>query len=192
MRAAEKFFKREAFSPASKETPPSLNSSTSSRFLSRATTMTPFWKRLHFSIWGRESLARGRFDEALDESQAAYDTAKTIGAGVVEPVAQGNIGWACYRLGDSEKALELFIAAEKRASELQDFVDEGVWLTNAGYVYMDAHDLPLAESSFRRALALEQTVNSRENIYNNLRVLARLALQSNDPNKAGMTMPSRH
>ncbi len=133
---------------------------------------------------GAESLARGRFDEALDESQAAYDTAKTIGAGVVEPVAQGNIGWACYRLGDSEKALELFIAAEKRASELQDFVDEGVWLTNAGYVYMDAHDLPLAESSFRRALALEQTVNSRENIYNNLRVLARLALQSNDPNKA--------
>lgn len=133
---------------------------------------------------GAESLAQARFDEALDESQSAYEAAKEIGAGIVEPVAQGNIGWACYRLGDSEKALQLFIAAEKRASELQDFVDQGVWLTNAGYVYMDAHDLPLAESSFQRALALEQTVNSKENIYNNLRGLARLALQSNNPNRA--------
>lgn len=143
-----------------------------------------FLEATAFLNLGAESLAQARFDEALDESQSAYEAAKAIGAGVVEPVAQGNIGWACYRLGDSEKALQLFIAAEKRASELQDFVDQGVWLTNAGYVYMDSHDLPLAESSFRRALALEQTVNSRENIYNNLRGLARLALQSNDPNKA--------
>ena len=133
---------------------------------------------------GAESLARGRFDEALDQSEAAYQAAKTIGAGVIEPVAQGNIGWACYRLGDSDKALELFLAAERRASELQDFVDQGVWLTNAGYVYMDGHDFSLAERSFRHALALEQKVNSRENIYNAVRVLARLALQMGDPNKA--------
>ena len=133
---------------------------------------------------GAESLARGRFDEALDQSEAAYRAAKTIGAGVIEPVAQGNIGWACYRLGDSDKALELFLAAERRASELQDFVDQGVWLTNAGYVYMDGHNISLAERSFRHALALEQEVNSRENIYNALRVLARLALQAGDPNKA--------
>lgn len=143
-----------------------------------------FLEATAFLNLGAESLAQARFDEALDESQAASEAAKSIGAGVVEPIAQGNIGWACYRLGDSEKALQLFIAAEKRASELQDFVDQGVWLTNAGYVYMDGHDLPLAESSFQHALALEQTVNSKENIYNNLRALARLALQSNDPNKA--------
>jgi CHAT domain-containing protein len=143
-----------------------------------------FLEATAFLNLGAESLAQARFDEALDESQAAYEAAKRISAGVVETVAQGNIGWACYRLGDSEKALQLFIAAEKRASELQDFVDQGVWLTNAGYVYMDGHQLPLAERSFLRALKLEQTVNSRENIYNNLRALARLALHSNDPNKA--------
>ncbi len=143
-----------------------------------------FLESTAFLNLGAESLARARFDEALDQSQAAYHAAKTIGAGVVEPVAQGNIGWACYRLGDSDKALELFLAAEKRASELQDFVDEGVWLTNAGYVYMDGRDISLAERSFRHALTLEQEVNSRENIYNALRVLARLALQVGDPNKA--------
>jgi CHAT domain-containing protein len=133
---------------------------------------------------GAESLAQSRFDEALDRSEAAYLTAKAMGARVVEPIAQGNIGWASYRLGDSDKALELFLAAEKRASELRDFVDQGVWLTNAGYVYMDAHDIPLAEQSFRHALTLEQQGDSRENIYNALRASARLALQMNELNEA--------
>ena len=133
---------------------------------------------------GAESLAQARFDEALDESQAAYQAASTIGAHAVEPIAQGNIGWASYRLGDSEKALELFLAAEKRASELRDFVDQGVWLTNAGYVYMDTRDTARAEASFRQALTIEQQVQSRENIYNALRVLARLALQTGDLDRA--------
>jgi CHAT domain-containing protein len=133
---------------------------------------------------GAESLAQARFDEALDRSEAAYQAAKTVDARVVEHVTQGNIGWASYRLGDSDKALELFLEAERRASELRDFVDQGVWLTNAGYVYLDARNFSLAEQSFQHALVLEQQVNSRENIYNAVRVLARLALQTGDLDKA--------
>ena len=129
---------------------------------------------------GAESLAQGRFDEALDRSEAAYQAAKTVDARIVELVTQGNIGWASYRLGDSEKALELFLEAGKHASELGDLVDQGVWLTNAGYVYMDARNYSLAERSFRRALTIEQQVNRKEHIYNALRVLARLALQTGD------------
>jgi CHAT domain-containing protein len=49
---------------------------------------------------------------------------------------------------------------------------------------MDARDFPRAELSFQNALTLERDVNSRENIYNALRVLARLALQTGDPDKA--------
>ena len=133
---------------------------------------------------GAESLGQGRFDEALDRSEEAYRTAKTVDARVVELVTQGNIGWASYRLGDSEKALQLFLEAEKRAIELRDLVDQGVWLTNAGYIYMDAGNLSLAEQSFRRALTIEQNVNRKEHIYNALRALARLALQTGDVDAA--------
>ena len=133
---------------------------------------------------GAEALAQGRFDEAIDQSEASYRIAQTLGARAIEPLAQGNIGWACYRLGDSDRALELFLDAEKHASARQDFVDQGAWLTDAGYVYMDAHNIARADESFQRSLTLERRAESKENIYNVLRVLARLGLQIGDADKA--------
>jgi CHAT domain-containing protein len=133
---------------------------------------------------GAELLAEGRFDEAFDQSEASYRAAKSIDARVVEPIAQGNTGWSSYRLGDSDKALEIFLAAERRASDLQDYVDQGIWLTDAGYVYMDKRNFPLAEQVFQRALLLEKQVESKENIYNALRVLARLSVQTGNLDNA--------
>jgi len=132
---------------------------------------------------GAESLAQGRYDEAIDRSEAAYQVAKAADAGILELVTQGNIGWAYYKLGDADRALERFLDAEKQAAELGDVADQGVWLTNAGYVYLDARNLALAEQHFRRALQIEQGpgVDSKENIYNALRALARVALQTGDP-----------
>jgi CHAT domain-containing protein len=129
---------------------------------------------------GNESLAEGRYDEAIDRSEAAYQVANAIDARILELVTQGNIGWAYYRLGDSDKALDLFLKAEKRASELSDFDDQGAWLMDAGYVYMGAGNVELAGRSLRQALEIEQRVNSKENVYNALRALARLALQTGD------------
>src|SRR6266849_5610019 len=129
---------------------------------------------------GNEALAKGRFDEAIDRSEAAYQVAKTADARILELVTQGNIGWAYYKLGDSDKALGLFLDAEKLASELSDLHDQGVWLTDAGYVYMGTRNFELAEQLFRRALELEHRVNSREEIYNVQRVMARLSLQTGD------------
>ena len=129
---------------------------------------------------GFESLAEGRFDEAIDRSEAAYHAAKAVDARRLELKTQGNIGWAYYKLGDLDKALELFLDAEKLASELSDPDDQGAWLMDAGYVYMGARNVELAEQSLRQALEIEQHVNSKENIYNALRALARLSLQTND------------
>jgi len=144
----------------------------------------PFLEATSLLNLGAEALAQGRFDEAIDQSEASYRIAEALEARAVEPLAQGNIGWACYRLGDSDKALELFLDAEQHASARQDFVDQGAWLTDAGYVYMDAHDSPRAELSFQHALTLEQQVKSKENIYNALRASARLALQMNNLSRA--------
>ena len=128
---------------------------------------------------GDESLAAAHFDEAIDRSEAASQAAKVVDAKVVEQIALGNIGWADYRLGDSDRALELFLEAEKR-SEVNDPLDQGAWLTDAGYVYMSANKFDLADASFRRALEIEQGLNSKEEIYNVERALARLAVQTGD------------
>lgn len=129
---------------------------------------------------GYRSLAEGRFDEAIDRSEAGYQSAMAIGAPRLELITQGNKGWAYYKLGDSDKALGLLLQAAKLASELGNPDDQGAWLMDAGYIYIGAGNVDLAKQSLRQALELERQANSKENIYNALRALARLSLQTGD------------
>jgi CHAT domain-containing protein len=131
-----------------------------------------------------EASSQGRFDEALDRAEAAVQSAKNADARILEIVARGNVGWAYYRLGDEEKALTLFLEAEKRAGEFTDFVDQGALLTYAGYVYMGLRQFSQAESSFQRALTIEKQLNHKEYVYDALRALGRLALLKGDLDKA--------
>jgi len=133
---------------------------------------------------GSVSLKQEHFDEAIESSQASYGVSSAIGAGDVALVAQGNMGWAYYKLGDSEKALEVFQAAEQKAALLGDIFDQENELTNIGYIYMDARKFDRAAQSFQRALDLAEGIKARQDIYNARRVLARLALQTGDVEKA--------
>ena len=133
---------------------------------------------------GYRSLSEGRFDEAIDRSEAGYQAARSLGARRAELKTQSNIGWAYYKLGDSEKALRLFDDAEELASQLGDVSDRDNLLTNIGYIYMDEGKFDLAGQSFQRALSLAQGINAKEEIYNALRVIARLDLQTGDLSNA--------
>lgn len=133
---------------------------------------------------GAESLGQNRFDEAIDRSNEGYAAATKVGAKIIQLVTQGNVGWAHYRLGDSETALELSTQAEKEAVERGDVFDQENLLTNLGYIYMDQRKVDLAAQSFQAALALAQGINAKQDIYNALRVLARLSLQTGDLDKA--------
>jgi CHAT domain-containing protein len=133
---------------------------------------------------GAVALLESRFDEAADWSNSAYQISAGLQAEDISQNSLGNLGWAYYRLGDNTRALNLFLDAEKHAAQLGDLSDEASWLTDAGYVYMDSDNVSFAEQSFQRALGLEQQVNSKEDIYNIRRVLARLDLQISDLDKA--------
>lgn len=133
---------------------------------------------------GALSLKTDHFDEAIDESDASYRIARTLNAADIALVAEGNVGWAYYRLGDSERALEPLLEAARRADQLGDLFSQENNLTNIGYVHMDSGKFDLAELSFRNALALAKTEGSKEHMLNALRVLARLALRTGDIDKA--------
>ena len=134
---------------------------------------------------GAESLSKGRYDEAVDRSKDANELAKRIDARIPELVTECNIGWAYYKLGDSERALELCADSERKASELSDIFAQENALTNIGYVYMDAGKFALAASSFQSALSLAQKIDAKQDIFNATRVLARLFLQTGDFESAG-------
>lgn len=131
-----------------------------------------------------ESLSIGHFDEAIDFSEASLRVAEILHARFLELVDQANIGWAKYRLGDSEGALAIFLEAEKLAAQLGHVSIQENELTNLGYIYMDRNQRDRANGSFLNALAIAKRIDSREDVYNALRVLARLSLQMGDLEKA--------
>ena len=126
----------------------------------------------------------GRFDEAIDHLGPASEAAAGIGAEDLMLAARENLGWAYYRLGDSERAWELLIAAEKRAEQFHDDYARENALTDIGYIQFDQRHLDEAEHSFQQALSLATAAHSKEHMYNVLRVLARLAVENNNLDKA--------
>jgi CHAT domain-containing protein len=127
---------------------------------------------------GASSLREHHFDEAIDWLEPADALSTSLGAESVALKAAGNLGWAYYNLGDSEKALTLSNDAERRAVEIGDVFDELSWITNSGYVYSDTRDFPRAKESYLQGLGLAKQINSTEDIYNALRALALVSVES--------------
>src|SRR3984957_943201 len=133
---------------------------------------------------GYGSLLQGRFDEAIDQSEAGDRAAKSVGAQRLELIAKGNIAWSQYKLGDYEKALQLANEANALATQLGDVWTQESELTNIGDVYMEEGKFEQAAQAFQQSLVLARRTKAKEDIYSNLRVMARLALQAGDLAKA--------
>lgn len=118
------------------------------------------------------------FDQALDWADAARRISVAQGYDDISQTALGNIGWAQYKLGDSDRAREVLTEATKQAKKLGDLTDQIRWLTDNGYVYMDTHDFNLAGESFQQSLKLASQINSREDIINSLIALAFVSQQT--------------
>ena len=121
---------------------------------------------------------RTHFDEALDWASAAHQISVAQNFADIGQNALGNMGWAYYKLGDTEKAKATFVEAGKQAQNLGDLSDQVKWLTNLGYIYMDARDLAVAEQSFQQSFKLAKQINSPEDIINSLIALAFVAEQT--------------
>jgi len=111
---------------------------------------------------------QGHFDEALDWASHSAQVAQQENFAAVSETATGNMGWAFYKLGDREKARQMFKEAEGRAKKLGGVDDQINWLTAAAYVSMDERNFAGAEDSFREALDLARKIKSREDIVNSL------------------------
>ncbi|HXM09611.1 MAG TPA: CHAT domain-containing protein [Terriglobales bacterium] len=127
---------------------------------------------------GVTSLQEEHFDEAIDWTGSAYQASMALGAGDIAETALGNLGWAYYNLGDPEKSLDLSLEAEKRAGKVGNAVGQLYWITNTGYVYAGLGDLARAKQSYLKALELSIKIGSKQGIYNALRALALVSVES--------------
>jgi CHAT domain-containing protein len=128
--------------------------------------------------WSADEQAH--FDEALDWADAAREISVPREFADTAQAALGNMGWAYYKLGDTEKARGMFVEATKQAKKLGDQIDQIRWLTVVGYIYMDARDFTTAQQSFEQSLQLAKQINSREDVINSLIALAFVSEQTGD------------
>jgi CHAT domain-containing protein/Tfp pilus assembly protein PilF len=130
------------------------------------------------------------YDEALDWANAAYRISADSGWEDRTESAQGNLGWAYFELGDKEKALELFLAAEQTATRLGDIRFQIIWISDAAYVYRDQGDLDRAAQAYRKSLELakQKQINSQQDVINALEDLAHTDVMAGKLDDASATL----
>ena len=131
------------------------------------------------------SLQQSRFDDAIDQSQAAFRLSTTLDAKEITHIAVGNLGWAYYKLGDSEKALSSLLIAERTAEQLGDNLRRVIWVTDVGSIYLDRLDYANAEQSFIEALNLAGQLSAKEYIRNALIPLSLVSEREGKFDEAG-------
>jgi CHAT domain-containing protein len=89
-----------------------------------------------------------------------------VGALLILLYAAGNLGWARYKTGDPDAALDMFLQAAREAEQLGSVGNQVAWLTDAGNVYMDQGKFAVAEDLYRKALKIATQINSKEDILN--------------------------
>jgi CHAT domain-containing protein len=123
------------------------------------------------------ALLEEHFDEAFDYANETYKVASSIDAQRIMLSAQGNLGWASYKTGDADKAIELFLNAQQRARTLGSLVDEITWLTTSGNVYLDQGNYRVAKDCYSKALELARRIDSKGRIADSVTSLAFVTAQ---------------
>lgn len=127
-----------------------------------------FLEATAFLNLGAAFLQENHFDDAIDKSSAARRLSMSLGAEDITQFAVGNLGWAYYKLGDLDKALESFNGALRSAEQLDDPLGRIIWSTAGGFVYLDRKDYSNAEKSFQLSAELGSQISAKEYIRNAL------------------------
>jgi len=124
------------------------------------------------------------YDESIDWSNEANQKAQILGDRRLAQLAQGNVGWAYYKMGDFDKALIMYQEAEKAATDLRVTYQRILWLNNIGQVYFQLNQFGVARDYYRQSLALAQTNENSEQITDALTSLAFVSVQTGQLDEA--------
>lgn len=125
------------------------------------------------------------YGEAVDWLERAYRISSDNKYQDLAQRASGNLGWAYFGLGDSDRALALFLEAEKRATALGNIGWQVKWLTTAAYAYRDQGQFNEALAASRSALSIATQIGSPGGIVDILEDLAHLSIETGDLDAAG-------
>jgi CHAT domain-containing protein len=138
----------------------------------------PSWEASALNNLSWSANEQTHFDEALDWADAARHISLSRNFGSIAQKALGNMGWAYYKLGDTEKAKEMFVEAGKQAENLGESASQAGWLIDAAYIDLDDGRFAVSEQSFQQSLKLAQQINNKGDIVTALQALAFVSEQT--------------
>ncbi len=101
-----------------------------------------------------------RFDEAIAWFKATDEAAQRIPSKVLHEKCLGSLGWCYFRLGESDRALDLLAQALQIATEIHKANDQQLWLGDIGSIYYVREDYARAISYYSQARDLAQKVGN--------------------------------
>lgn len=123
-------------------------------------------------------------DAALEFYRLSAIRARELGALNLQQRALGNEGWEQYKLGNLEKALEMFSSAEDSAATVGDVGYQALWLNTSALVYSDLDQPKLAEEADLHALKLAERIHKKQIVMDVSMDLAKLYLRLGRPEEA--------
>ena len=106
-------------------------------------------------------IRHSRYDEAIPYFEAADQAAQKIPSKVRREKCLGNLGWCYFRLGQTERALQLYSTAEPLAAETNVLDDHHRWLANIGSIYYVKGAFDNAIAHYLRASEIAERVGNR-------------------------------
>lgn len=129
---------------------------------------------------GYNRLRANRFDEAIAFLSQALEPARSCGAKALTANISGNLGWCYYRMGDIERAMQLFTAAASLTQVVGDIDDQQAWLVDMGNVCRLRGDLARAADFQQRAAMLARAAGDDQAVAVAWANLADIALDRGD------------
>ena len=117
-----------------------------------------------------------RYDKAIDWFTAALNTSAKAENPALTAVTISNLGWCYYKLGDLDRASELFEQSASLFEELGMLRQQRESLNNLGLVRYDQQNYPAAKKYFNTSLAIARRINDKVAIALGLNNLAMLSI----------------
>ena len=124
----------------------------------------------------RITIVNRRFGEAIDQSQAALQLARSADMRSIEAALLGNLGWCYFQLGDFVNALDYFKQAKDASERLRITGNSFYWEGNAAQSYQGLHQYDSAKEMLKRTLDNATKIDNKQTMTETLNYLVRLDL----------------
>ncbi|MGI8988429.1 MAG: CHAT domain-containing protein [Bryobacteraceae bacterium] len=126
------------------------------------------------------AMGSSHYDEAIGWLEQAISESNNSPSKSFAAMAQQDLGWCYYSLGDVDRALALFQNSEYLWQEMGDVADEQMAIGNIGNVYYARGDFHAASIEYGRALQIARRVNNKDWTAKWLNHLTTTALDAGD------------